>query len=375
MFGSNDYLGLAGDDRVVDAAIDAMRTYGAGLGMNQPFATTPLHERLREVVAAFHGTESALLFGSCTAANIALLTTLGASPADLILSDAANHASIVDGCRLARAQTAIYRPRDMADANRLVDEADRQAGVTIVSDGVFSIEGELAPARHLAAIADRVGAILVIDESHAAGVVGHTGRGTAEVCGIDMHDARRAITGTFSKAFGAGGGGYVAGSLALINELRHAARFYVFSTGMHVAAVGAALEAIRIASSEPDRRVRLHHNARHLRARLSSIGIDVALRPSPITPILIGSERRAIELSARLSRRGIYIPAMTYPVVPRGEAVLRAQPSAGHHVDAVDRLCDALSAELVSIGDAGDLVQPPPTASGRRSPARPRSQG
>ncbi len=338
MLGSNDYLGLAGEPAVIDGAIAALREYGAGHAMNQPFATTPLHQALRERIADFTGTEAALLFASCTAANIALLTTLGAE--GVILSDADNHASIVDGCRLARGRTLVYRSRDIGDLGRCLDETDGRR--TIVSDGVFSVEGGIAPGRDLAALAQRAGAALVLDESHAAGVVGTGGRGTAEACGLDPAREVAAFTGTFAKAFGAGGGGYIAGPAALMDEIRRAARFYIFSTGMHVAAVGAALVGVELAK-QGERRARLRDNTARLRAGLSAAGFTLLGGATPITPILIGDEDKARGLAQALSARGVVAPAMTWPIVPRGQARLRLQPSANHTAQDIDDACAVLA--------------------------------
>lgn len=350
MFGANDYLGLAGDPAVIDGAIVALRTHGLGHAMNQPFATTPLHHALRERIAAFTGTQAALLFASCTAANIALLTTLGRE--GTLLSDADNHASIVDGCRLARAATRVYRSRDPSDLERMLDGA---AGPrTIVSDGVFSVEGGIAPGRDLAAAARRAGAHLVLDDSHAAGVVGPGGRGTAEACGIDPGRNVSAITGTFAKAFGAGGGGYIAGPADLLAEVRQAARFYIFSTGMHVAAVGAALVGVALAQADHERRARLNANTARLRAGLAAAGFTLLGGATPITPILVGDERRARALAQAAAGRGLVAPAMTWPIVSRGRARLRLQPSAAHTPGDIDEACAILGQE----GARLDLAAP-----------------
>jgi glycine C-acetyltransferase len=343
MLGSNDYLGLAADPDVIQGAMRALERHGTGVAMNQPFATTPLHEELRERIADFTGTEAALLFGSCTAANIALLTTLAREADAEILSDADNHASIIDACRLARGRTTVYRTRDMTDlAGRIASPAARR---TIVSDGVFSVEGEIAPAQALARISAPAGAALVLDESHAAGVIGARGRGTADACGLDPRRDVTAFTGTFAKAFGAGGGGYVAGPGALIAEIREVARFYIFSTGMHVAAVGAALVGVARAADDADRRARLRANTQRLRAALLRAGFVLRGGPSPITPVLIGAEETARAFSARLRARDLVAPVMAFPIVPRGQARLRLQPSAGHTDLDIDLACAILAEE------------------------------
>lgn len=352
MLGSNDYLGLAADPDVIRGAVSAVETYGAGLAMNQPFATTPLHEALRQRIAAFTGAEAALLFGSCTAANIALLTTLAGEAQSAILSDANNHASIVDGCRLAKGRTSVYRTRDVTHLRRLL-EATPPGSRTIISDGVFSAEGDIAPGVELAEAAREAGAALVLDESHAAGVIGERGRGTAESCGIDPHRNVTAFTGTFSKAFGAGGGGYIAGSADLLAEVKRAARFYIFSTGMHIAAVGAALVGVERAARDTERREQLAANTKRLRALLTQAGFTLLGGGTPITPILIGDEDKARAYSARLSDRGLVAPVMTFPIVPKGEARLRLQPSASHTERDMEGACEVLAKEARSLGLIG----------------------
>ncbi|HEV2678306.1 MAG TPA: pyridoxal phosphate-dependent aminotransferase family protein [Aliidongia sp.] len=351
MFGSNDYLGLAGDPAVVHGGIAALERYGTGLAMNQPFATTPLHEALRERIADFTGTEAALLFGSCTTANIALLTTLAGTLDAVVLSDADNHASIIDGCRLARGRTIVYRTRDLVDLRDQVAATRASPNRTVVSDGVFSVEGDVADGAELARIARQAGASLVLDDSHAAGVIGARGRGTAEACGLDARTDVAAVTGTFAKAFGAGGGGYVAGSATFMAEVKRAARFYIFSTGMHVAAVGAALIGVDRATTDIERLERLRANVLRLRTRLIASGFTLlGGGASPITPILIGDEEQARRLSLCLAQRGLVAPVMTFPIVPQGAARLRLQPSACHDEADIDLACEILAEEATAVG-------------------------
>ena len=240
MFGSNDYLSLAGDENMMQAGVAAMLRLGTGVAMNQHFATTPLHDELRERIAAFTETEAALLFRFCTAANIALLTTLARESDAVILSDANNHASIIDGCRLARGRTLVYQTCDMAALPRHLSRVASGPAVTVVPNGVFSVERDIAPADELARLARKAGTALVLDASHEAGVIGPGGRGTAEACGLDPRRDVTAFTGTFAKSFGAGGG-YIAGSANLMVDSKRTARFYIFNTGMHVAAVESAI--------------------------------------------------------------------------------------------------------------------------------------
>ena len=353
MFGSNDYLSLAGDEDVVQAGVAAMLRFGTGVAMNQPFATTPLHDELRQRIAAFTGTEAALLFGSCTAANIALLTTLARESDAVILSDANNHASIIDGCRLARGRSLVYRTRDIVDLARQLDRLAPGLAVTVVSDGVFSVEGDIAPAAELARLARKAGAALVLDESHAAGVVGPGGRGTAEACGLDPRRDVTAFTGTFAKAFGAGGGGYIAGSAELMAEIQRMARFYIFNTGMHVAAVGSAIAGVEQASGDNERRVRLRHNTARLRRRLSAAGFVLLGGQTPITPVLVGEESAARNFGQRLDASGVIAPVMAFPIVPQGGARLRLQPCAGHSDADIDQACDVMAEAARTLGLIG----------------------
>ena len=279
MLGSNDYLGLGSDQDVVRGAVNALEVHGAGLAMNQPFATTPLHEELRKRIAAYTGTEAALLFGSCTAANIAL-DHAGRGCECSHLSDANSHASVIDGCRLSKGRTSVYRTRDVTHLEEQVEAYRTDGRRTIISDCVFSVEGDIAPAPDLSRVAHEANATLVL-VIHAAGVIGEGGRGTAEACGIDPRRDVTAFTGTFAKAFGAGGGGYIAGPADLLAEVKRVARFYIFNTGMHVAAVGAALVGVSRAQSDTERRERLHANTRRLRASLTEAGFTLLGAPHP----------------------------------------------------------------------------------------------
>lgn len=350
MLGSNDHLGLAGHPEVVQAGVAALQRFGSGLAMNQPFATTVLHEELRDRIAAFTGTEAALLFGSCTAANIALLTTLAPDAGDAILSDANNHASIIDGCRLARGRTLVYRTRGTVHLRVQLDAAAAAARRTVVSDGVFSVEGDIAPGAALAQAAQEAGAALVLDESHAAGVIGARGRGTAEACGLHPGRDVTAFTGTFAKAFGAGGGGYIAGPAELTAEVKRVVRFYIFNTGMHVAAVRSAIAGLKRADADGERRQRLRSNTERLRAGLMAAGFTLLGGQTPITPVLVGDEAKARALGERLAACGLIAPLMTFPIVPHGEARLRLQPSAGHSADDMDLACDVLGREAAAVG-------------------------
>lgn len=349
VLGSNDYLGLAAEPAVIRGAIDALNRYGTGLAMNQPFATTCLHEALRERIAAFYGMEAALLFGSCTAANVALLATMAREADATVFSDGNNHPSIVDGCRLAHGRTVDYQTRNVGDLEAKIAADAGTGSRVIVSDGVFSVEGDLAPAVALARIARRNGASLVLDESHAAGVVGAGGRGTAEAFGLRPGRDVIAVTGTFAKAFGAGSGGYVAGPSALLAEVARTARFYIYNTGMNAAAAGAALVGVDIAERDSDRRARLVENAAILRAELTAAGLRLRGGDTPITPIVIGDDAKARLLGQQLRDRGVVATTVAFPLAPRGEALLRLQPSARHTAEQIRHACEIIAELAVDL--------------------------
>ncbi len=338
MLGSNDYLGLANHPEIIARAREALGKYGAGPALNPPLATTPIHEELCDALARFHGTESALLFNSCTAANVAVATTL-AGEHDHLFSDRLNHASIIDGCRLSAAAAHVYRHDDFDHLDALLAEAARGTKL-VITDGVFSMEGEAVDLARLGAVSAKHDALLAVDESHAAGVIGPGGRGTAAFrnwCGrIGV------ITGTLSKAFGAFAGGYVAASTDMIRELHDRGRFFMFTTAISPSAAAGALAAIKLVMRDDTLVRRLAANTAHFRAGLSSLGLKLIGGDSPITPIMIGDEDNARALSRELLESSVYIGAIGYPVVPRGEARLRAQPSAAHTQADLDEAVDKI---------------------------------
>ncbi|SDT11216.1 aminotransferase class I/II-fold pyridoxal phosphate-dependent enzyme [Bradyrhizobium canariense] len=334
---ANNYLGLAADEEIVSRACDAIRQYGLGSTLNPPLATTPLHDALCDALAQFHQVDAALLFNSCTSANVAVACTL-VGKGDRIFSDRLNHASIVDGCRLSSAEAIVYEHGDLDDLGALL-ATPFDGRKLVISDGVFSMEGNFADLPGLIALCRKHDALLVVDESHAAGVAGPGGRGTAalqECLGqIDLY------TGTLSKAFGGAAGGYVAGRADLIHRLHDNGRFYIFTSSIPASSAAGALAAIERIMRGDDAVRRLADNTRRLRYGLQSLGLTLLGDSHPITPILIGDEEKALALSRGLLDEGVYIAAITYPVVARGEARLRAQPSAAHSLDDID---DAVSA-------------------------------
>jgi glycine C-acetyltransferase len=333
MLGSNNYLGLAQHPKVLERSRAILEQYGAGTGMNPTLATTPLHRALEEAVAAFTGMEDAILFNSCTAANMTLIATLVGAD-DVVFSDRLNHASIIDACRLSRGRTRVYEHADPAGLEPLLEQERTARLRMIVSDGVFSMEGDTAPLPALVPLARRYDALLVLDESHAAGTIGPHGLGTAA-----HHGQRGQIdveTGTFSKALGCVGGGYVAGSSALVDYLYEAGRSYIFTSPMSPSAAAGALAAIAVLREEPGIYLRLRANVARLRSGLQQLGYKVLDGVSAIVPVLIGEIDDASRLASGLMDAGVFVPAMGFPIVPRGEARLRAQPSAAHTEGDVD---------------------------------------
>jgi 8-amino-7-oxononanoate synthase len=342
-FSSNDYLALAADPRLARSAARCARRYGTGAGAS-PLVSgclTPL-ALLERDLARWQQTEAALVFTSGYIANLALLSTL-AGKEDVVFSDRWNHASLIDGCRLSRARVHIY---NHADANHL-GELLRQAGPAarrriIVSDGVFSMDGDLAPLAELLELAHRHDAIVLLDDAHATGVLGDQGRGALDLLPAETPGLERVIkVGTLSKALGAQGG-FVCGSRLLVDWLVNHARPYIFSTALAPPMAAAARRAIAIVRREPDRRARLLDHATYLRDSLREAGYEVGGSACHIIPVLVGEPETAVAISGRLQEMGLLVPAIRPPSVPPGTARLRISLTAGHERADVDRLIEAL---------------------------------
>jgi 8-amino-7-oxononanoate synthase len=338
-FGSNDYLALAGDPRLSAAAAEASQTEGWGSGASAlVLGRGDWHARLEATLAAFEGTEAALLFPTGFAANQGTIPAL-AERGDVIFSDELNHASIVDGCRLSRAELRIYRHRDVEHLERLLSQAGGYRRRLIVTDSLFSMEGDLAPLMEVTDLAHRHGAMLMVDEAHATGVFGALGRGVAEA--LNVADRIDVHMGTLSKALGSIGG-FVAGSQKLIDWLSNRARSYVFSTAPPGATCAAALAAIDIVEREPFRREQLLVRASSLREALNKRGWDTGNSTSQIVPIIVGEPQKAVALGAKLLERDCFVPAIRPPSVPEGRSLLRISLSYGHDDAMIGQLLDAL---------------------------------
>ncbi|WP_428307150.1 8-amino-7-oxononanoate synthase [Lacipirellula sp.] len=341
-FASNDYLGLAADPRLAAAAAEACRTTGVGRGASPLVCgRSTIHAELERRLAEFEHAEAALLFPSGFAANAGVVPAL-ADRGDAIFADAKNHASLIDGCRLSRAETHIYRHNDAAHlAELLAAHAPMARRSLIATDTLFSMDGDVAPLAEVAALARRYDAMLLLDEAHATGVFGPRGRGLAEAAGIEPDGVIR--IGTLSKALGAAGG-FVVGPQALIDYLANRARSYVFSTAQPASTAAAAIVALDIVAAEPERRTQLLATAANLRERLQAAGWRTGDSASQIIPIEVGAAADAVALSRRLHDAGFWVPAIRPPSVPPGESLLRLSLTASHTPVMIDALLAALGA-------------------------------
>ena len=338
-FGSNDYLAAAADPRLVTAVAQSMREEGWGSGAS-PLITghAQSHRQLQRRLAEFEGTEAALVFSSGFAANAGTVAAL-AGPGDVVFADRKNHASLLDGCRLSRADVRVYPHGDWRRLDALLARSGEYRRRLITTDSLFSMDGDLAPLAELADVAERHDAMLLVDEAHATGVFGRQGRGVAELLGVeDRIDVR---VGTFSKALGSVGG-FVAGSRSLIDWLVNRARPYVFSTAPPAAVAAAAMAALDIVHDEPERRRELLARAESLRGELVGQGWNVGNSASQIIPLIVGDSARAVKLATALLDSGLFVPAIRPPTVPEGQSCLRVSLTAGH----TDEMVEALLATL-----------------------------
>ena len=343
-FASNDYLNLAADPRIVAAAIEALQTGTVGARAS-PLVSgrSEWHERLELAVAAFEGQPDALVFPTGMAANVGTIAAL-CGPGDLILCDKANHASLVDGCRLSHAQMRVYRHDDLTVLERELKKDDSIRRRWIITDSVFSMDGDIAPLPDLCDIAERTGAQLIVDEAHATGVLGDNGRGACEALGVENRVAVR--IGTLSKAVGTQGG-FVAGSSHLIEYLWNRARTQIYSTALSPAVCAAATAAFGIIAAEPWRRHRLEEASRFFRQQLQWAGVETMTTAiGPIVPVILHDPEAAVSVADRLEQRGFLVGAIRPPTVPRGTSRLRIVVTAAHRDEDLARLATAVSEEM-----------------------------
>lgn len=347
---ANNYLGLANDPRLIAAAKAAMDSHGFGMASVRFICgTQDIHTELESRLSVFLGTGDAILFSSCFDANGGVFEAL-LGPEDAIISDALNHASIIDGIRLCKAKRYRYANNDMEDLEQCLIRAGDARYRLVVTDGVFSMDGIIANLPAICDLADNHDALVMVDDSHAVGFMGRTGAGTPQHLGVE--DRIQLYSGTFGKALGGASGGYIAGPEPIVGLLRQRARPYLFSNSVAPAIVGATMETLNLLSESSDLRDNLRNNAAYFRNGLAEAGFDLVAGEHPIIPVMIGDAARAQRFAADLMNHGIYVIAFSFPVVPRGRARIRTQMSAAHTRQDLDR---ALAA-FVEVGRAQGLI-------------------
>ena len=338
---ANNYLGLAQHPRMREAAHEALDTWGYGLASVRFICGTQgVHKELESALSDFLGTEDTILYGSCFDANGGLFETI-LGPEDAVISDELNHASIIDGVRLCKAKRFRYKNCDLADLEARLIEADA-AGARfklIATDGVFSMDGFIAPLKGICDLADRYGALVMVDDSHAVGFLGKTGRGSHEYC--DVIGRVDVFTGTLGKALGGASGGYTSGRREIIDLLRQRSRPYLFSNTLAPVIAGASLEALRILREDTSLRDRLEENTRYFREAMTQAGFDITPGEHPIVPIMLGDADLAARFAEAMLGHGVYVIGFSFPVVPVGRARIRTQISAAHSIAQIDRAVDA----------------------------------
>jgi glycine C-acetyltransferase len=332
---SNNYLGLTTHPKLCEAAIEAVRKYGAGSGAVRTISgTMTLHMQLEERIAAFKNVEACVVFQSGFAANAGTVSAI-LGPEDHIVSDELNHASIIDGCRLSRAKIHVFPHKDFAAAEKILAELDGASGrKLLISDGVFSMDGDIGPLPGLVEAAERHGAIMMVDDAHSSGVLGREGRGTIDHFGL--HGRVDIQVGTLSKAIGVLGG-YVCGSRDLIEFLYHRARPFLFSTSHPPAVAAACLAAFDVLEQEPERMSNLWSNTRYFKQGLAATGFDTGISETPITPVMVGDAKLVHEFSRALFDEGVLATGIGFPTVPKGKARVRTIVTATHTREELDR--------------------------------------
>ncbi|KAG6449718.1 hypothetical protein O3G_MSEX006196 [Manduca sexta] len=346
-FCANNYLGLSNHPEVVEAAREGLKNYGAGLSSVRFICgTQTIHKDLENRLAKFHEREDAILYGSCFDANAGLFESM-LTPEDAVFSDTLNHASIIDGIRLCKAQKYRYPHRDLSELEHLLAHSEARLKL-IVTDGVFSMDGTVAPVKGLRDLADKYRALLAIDDSHATGFFGETGRGTEEYCGVK--GAADIIVSTLGKAVSGAAGGYTTGPKELVTLLRNVSRPYLFSNAPPPPVVAAATKSLDLVENSGELRQRLRENTRAFREGMKAAGLTVAGDDHPICPVMVGEAPLAVDLASGMLERGIYVVAFSYPVVPKGGARVRVQISAAHTLDDVHRAVDAFAHVAAQVG-------------------------
>ena len=340
-FCANNYLGLANNGALIDAAKEGLDSHGFGVASVRFICgTQDIHKQLEAEISDFLGTEDTILYPSCFDANGGLFETI-LGPEDAIISDALNHASIIDGVRLSKAKRYRYANNDMAALEAQLKQATEDGArfKLIATDGVFSMDGVIADLASICDLADKYDAMVMVDDCHATGFLGDNGRGSHEYCGVlDRVDI---ITGTLGKALGGASGGYTSGKKEVVEWLRQRSRPYLFSNSVAPPIVSASLKVFEMMKNGAALREQLWKNADHFRTRMEEAGFTLAGKDHPIIPVMLGDARIASDMADKLLEKGIYVIGFSYPVVPKGQARIRTQMSAGHSIEHVDKAVDA----------------------------------
>lgn len=340
-FCANNYLGLANHADLIAAAKHGLDSHGFGVASVRFICgTQDIHKQLEQSISEFLGTEDTILYSSCFDANGGLFETLlGAE--DAIISDALNHASIIDGVRLCKAKRYRYANNDMAELEAQLKQADADGArfKLIATDGVFSMDGVIADLKAVCDLADKYGAMVMVDDSHAVGFVGKHGRGTHEYCGV--MDRVDIITGTLGKALGGASGGYTSGKKEVIEWLRQRSRPYLFSNSLAPSIASASIKVLQMLKQGDDLRAKLWQNADYFREKMSAAGFTLAGKDHAIIPVMLGDAKVAAEMAKRMLEEGIYVVGFSFPVVPKGQARIRTQISAAHSKEHLDKAIDA----------------------------------
>jgi glycine C-acetyltransferase len=336
---ANNYLGLANHPAVLEAAHEALTRFGYGVASVRFICgTQSVHRRLEERLSAYLGMEDTILYSSCFDANGGLFETL-LDDQDAVISDALNHASIIDGIRLCKARRLRYANNDMNELEQSLKDSQGSRVRMIATDGVFSMDGSIARLKDICDLADRYGALVMVDDSHATGFIGARGRGTHEWRGV--MDRVDILTGTLGKALGGASGGYVAAHKEIVAWLRQRSRPYLFSNSIAPPVAAGTLKVLDLLESSPELRERVHSNARYFRERMQQLGFDLLPGEHPIVPIMLGEAPLAARLAERMQAEGVYVVAFSFPVVPHGKARIRTQLSAAHTAVQLDRVVQA----------------------------------
>jgi len=334
-FCANNYLGLSNHPVLIQAAKDAMDSHGYGMSSVRFICgTQDLHKELEKQIAVYFGTEDTILYAACFDANGGVFEPI-LTIEDAIISDSLNHASIIDGVRLCKAQRYRYRNADMEDLEKQLQDSQAQRFRVIVTDGVFSMDGNVAPMDRIVDLAEKYDAMVMVDECHSAGVVGETGRGVTEL--FDIRGKVDIITGTLGKAFGGAIGGFTTGRAEIIDMLRQRSRPYLFSNSLPPSIVNAGIAMFRMMGETNELQDKLHHNTEYFYKKMSVAGFDIKPTKSAIVPIMLYDAKLSQDFAARLLNEGIYVIGFYFPVVPRGEARIRVQLSAAHNEEHLDK--------------------------------------